>query len=75
MLLVGDPLEFHAQKQSFTVALAAKGNGDNLPALVIFKERRGGSYVGPGVKQALIIPNNVWVKASTNGSITASLYH
>ena len=62
-----------AKKKGFTVALAPKGNGDKLPALVIFKERRG--ELGPRVKKALNIPRNICVKASTNGWMTTSLYY
>ena len=36
-----------ANKKGFTVALAAKGNGEKLPALVIFKE--GNGELGPRV--------------------------
>ena len=43
MLLVSDPLEFHVHKQSFTVALAAKGNGDKLyTSTSHFQRKRGG---------------------------------
>ena len=57
-----------AKKKGFTVALAAKGNGDKVPALVIFKERDG-----PRVRQSLVIPDNVQVTASTNGWMAAQL--
>lgn len=62
-----------ATKKGFTVALAAKGCGEKLPALVIFKER--GGQLDPRVKQSLVIPTNVKVTASTNGWMTAPLYH
>ena len=62
-----------AAKKGYTVALAAKGNGEKLPALIIFKER--GGQLGPRVQQSLVIPSNVQVTASTNGWMTASLYH
>ena len=52
------------------LALAAKGNGDKLPTLVICKEC--GGQLGPRV---LVIPDNVQVTASTNGCMTAQLYH
>ena len=60
-------------KKGFTIALAAKDNGDKLPALVIFKER--GGKLGPRVRQSLAIPDNVHVTASTNGWMTAQLYN
>ena len=62
-----------AKKKGFTVALTAKGNGEKLPALIIFKER--GGQLGPRVRQSLHIPTNVKVNASVNGWMTASLYH
>ena len=43
-----------ATKKWFTVALAASGSGEKLPALIIFKEQGG-----PTVQQLLIIPDNV----------------
>lgn len=62
-----------ANKKGFTVALAAKGNGEKLPALLIFKERNG--ELGPRVRAKLTIPSNLRVKASQNGWMTTSLYH
>ena len=62
-----------ANKKGFTVALAAKGNGEKLPALVIFKERNG--ELGPWVCAQLRIPSNIRVKASLNGWMTGALYH
>ena len=62
-----------ANKKGFTVALAARGNGEKLPAMVIFKERNG--RLGPRVSSQLQIPSNVRVKASQNGWMTADLYH
>ena len=62
-----------ANKKGFTVALAAKGNGEKLPALVIFKERNG--ELGPRIRMQLTILRNVRVKASQNGWTTTSLYH
>ena len=53
--------------------MAAKGNGEKLPALVIFKERNG--ELGPRVRAQLRIPSNIRVKASPNGWMTAALYH
>eukprot|EP00117_Sycon_ciliatum_P036710 scpid97573/ scgid27596/ len=40
-----------ATKKGFTVAPAANGAGENLPALVIFKDR--GGVLGPRVRQQL----------------------
>ena len=62
-----------ATKKGFTVALAASGSGEKLPAMIIFKER--GGQLGPRVKQSLVIPSNVRVNASKNGWMTAELYH
>ena len=61
------------RKKGLTVALAAKGSGEKLPALIIFKELNG--QLGPKVRQLLVIPDNVQVTASTNSWMTAHLYH
>ena len=62
-----------ANKKGFTVALAAKGNGDKLPVLIIFKEKNG--QLGPRVQAQLRVPTNVRVKASPNGWMATALYH
>ena len=62
-----------ANRKGFTVALAAKGNGEKLPALIIFKNKNG--ELGPRVRAQLRIPSNVMVKASPNGWMTAAFYH
>ena len=62
-----------ASKKGFTVALAANGAGEKLPALIIFKER--GGKLGPRVSKLLTIPPNVKVMATRNGWMTAEMYH
>ena len=61
-----------AEKKGFTVALAATATGEKLPAVIFFKER-GGS-LGVRVWRALDIPDNVRVRATTNGWQTAVEY-
>ena len=62
-----------ASKKGFTVAPAANGTGEKLPALIIFKER--GGKLGPCVSKLLTIPPNVKVMATRNGWMTAERYH
>lgn len=62
-----------ATKKGFTVALAANGAGEKLPALIVFKEK--GGKLGPRVSQSLEYPPNVKVMASTNGWMTENIYH
>ena len=61
-----------AKKKGFTVALAATATGEKLPAVIFFKEK-GGS-LGVRVRRALDIPDNVRVRATTNGWQTAVEY-
>ena len=61
-----------ATKKGFTVAPAANGAGEKLPALVIFKERDG--VLGRRVRQQLTTPANVVATASANGWMTSDLY-
>eukprot|EP00117_Sycon_ciliatum_P023342 scpid74092/ scgid19870/ len=61
-----------ATTEGFTVALAANGAGEKLPALVIFKERDG--VLGRRVRQQLTTPANVVATASANGWMTSDLY-
>ena len=56
-----------------TVALCASESGEKLPAYIIFKER--GGQLGPCVKAALVVPNNVHVSASLNGWMTCEELH
>ena len=46
--------------------------GEKLPAVIIFKER--GGVLGVRVKKNLRVPENVRVRASTNGWMTAPEY-
>ena len=62
-----------ADKKGFTVALAATASGEKLPAVILFKERAG--VLGKRVKSKLTVPNNVRVRASTNGWMTREEYH
>ena len=62
-----------AEKKGFTVALAATAAGENLPAVVVFKER--GGVLGERVRWSLHVPANVRVRATTNGWMTAEEYH
>lgn len=62
-----------AEKKGFTVALAATASGEKLPAVIVFKER--GGKLGTRVKSKLKIPENVRVRASSNGQMTAPEYH
>ena len=55
-------------KRGFTVALAARANGEKLPAFVIFKERNG--IVPQRVVQQLQVPRNVRYTASHSGWMT-----
>ena len=61
-----------AEKKGFTVALAATATGEKLPVVIFFKEK-GGS-LGVRVRRALDIPDNVRVRATTNGWQTAVEY-
>ena len=61
-----------AEKKGFTVALAATATGEKLPAVIFFKEK-GGS-LGVRVRRAFDIPDNVRVRAKTNGWQTAVEY-
>lgn len=60
-------------KKGFTVALAANGAGEKLPALIIFKEK--GGKLGPRVSKSLSFPANVRVTATTNGWMTSPMYN
>ena len=62
-----------AEKNGFTVALAATAAGEKLPAVIVFKERKG--VLGERVRQKIHIPSNVHVQASTNGWMTVEEYH
>lgn len=62
-----------AKKKGYTVALAARGSGEKFPALIVFKER--GGQLGPRVRKSLVEHSNVRVSASTNGWMTAPVYH
>ena len=62
-----------ATNKGFTVAHCANGAGEKVPALIIFKEK--GGKLGPRVIKTLTCPPNVLVTASTNGWMTANVYH
>ena len=58
-------------KRGFTVALCALASGFKKPAYICLKERNG--IIPPRVLQALRIPDNVKVTASTNGWMTGPI--
>ena len=59
-----------AKKKGFTVNLAATAAGEKLPAVIVFKERKG--VLGERVRRKIHIPSNVRVQASR---MTAEEYH
>ena len=59
-----------ASKRGFTVALCASAAGEKLSAAVIFKERSG--YVPPQALSMMTIPDNVIVRATPKGWMSAS---
>ena len=62
-----------AEKKGFTVALAATASGEKLPAVIIFKDQ--GGVLGARVRRNIVIPFNIWVRATANGWMTTPEYH
>ena len=57
-----------ASKKAVSVMLAVHANGVKMPAFIIFKEK--GGRLGPRVRNALNVPENVIVTATENGWMT-----